>query len=130
MGQIAVALERLEGEKATRRNALEQGLSQFIGTMEYHRHFNINITDGVKYLAEVGKCFWLLDLIWSYQPQHKDKPFQVWQLEVKGSSAVATMREDTDKPILVRQEIPYTDFALDYIKLYLIDGVLLLPSEY
>ncbi len=28
------------------------------------------------------------------------------------------------------QRIPYTDFPLPAIKLYLIDGVLMLPSEY
>jgi len=52
-------------------------------------------------------------------------------MEVKDDkSAVVTMREDTGKKALVMQRIGYTDFPLKSIKLYLIDGVLLLPSEY
>ena len=43
---------------------------------------------------------------------------------------MATMQEDSDQPVLVRQEIEYSDFPLDKIELWLIDGVLLLKSEY
>lgn len=40
------------------------------------------------------------------------------------------MKEDTDEPILVKQKIGYTDFPEGILKMYLIDNVLLLPSEY
>ena len=40
------------------------------------------------------------------------------------------MQEDTGERAKVRKKIPYTDFPLDEIKLYLIDNVLLLTSEY
>ena len=36
----------------------------------------------------------------------------------KDKSAVLTMKEDSNTPELVRQEIPYTDFPLDNIKFY------------
>jgi len=108
-------------------------LEQFIGTEHYYRHWlGFNYTDGVQYMAEKAQAHWLLDAVFSYQHEKhvKNVPFQVWHLEVTGSSAVLTMREDSDQPELVRQEIGYTDFPLDKIDLWLISGVLILPSEY
>lgn len=110
----------------------EVDLQQFIGTEQYHQHWmrQLVFTDGVKYVADAGGAFWLIDVIASYQRKRKE-PFQIWELKVKSDkSCVVTMREDTGQPTKVRQEIPYTDFPLESIKFYLIDGVLLLPSEY
>lgn len=112
---------------------VQADLDQFTGTEKYYKHmFGIKYTDGVMYLANNAKAFWLIDLVASYQGKHKNKPFQVWKLEVdtEKNSAIATMREDTNSPVLVSQRIGYTDFPLPEIKLYLIDNVLLLPSEY
>lgn len=117
------------------RNEIENGLLHFTGTTRYY-HYPIgkfNYTDGIKYLADEAKSYWLLDVIGSYQltTKIKDVPFQLWELIVnENNSAVITMKEDTDEPELVIQEIPCTDFPLQSIKLYLIDKVLLLPSEY
>ena len=103
-------------------------LTQFTGTENYYKHWlGIVYTDGVKYLAEKAQAYWLIDAIASYR---RSEPFQIWSLDVKGRQAVLTMVEDTGRPELVRQEIGYTDFPIDSIKLYLIDKVLLLPSEY
>ena len=107
----------------------EHDLCQFTGTEHYYKHWlGINYTDGVKFMAERGKAYWLIDAIASYR---RKEPFQVWTLEVaEDKTAVLRMREDTDKPALVKQEIPFTDFPLRKIEFYLIDGVLILPSEY
>ena len=111
-------------------------LDGFTGTTRYYHHLigDFNYTDGVHYLAQQGKCYWLLDLIGSYQMSDEKVnkiPFQIWELKVnEDKSAVASMKEDSDKPLLVKQRIPYTDFSLEHIKLWLIDGVLILPSEY
>ncbi len=108
----------------------EADLRRFIGTEQYYQHRTKQFifTDGVKYLADAGGAFWLIDAIASYR---REEPFQVWELKVKpDNSCVLTMREDTGQPTKVRQEILYTDFPLEKITLYLIDGVLLLPSEY
>jgi hypothetical protein len=79
-------------------------------------------------MAERGKAYWLIDAIASYR---RKEPFQVWSLEVaEDKTAVLQMKEDSDKPSLVRQEIPFTDFPLRKIEFFLIDGVLILPSEY
>ena len=120
-------------ENLTTDSTLEQELGQFTGTENYYKFFNLNITDGVKYLAEKGKCWWLLDVIFSYQPKVGKMPFQLWELKkskVDDRKAIVTCREDSDKDPVVAQRIPYTDFPLESIKLYLIDKVVLLPSEY
>ena len=109
-------------------------LGQFIGTEHYYKYWGITFTDGVKYLVEVGGAFWLLDIIVSYQIYRKIKkiPFQVWTLkvDVEKKTGVVTMKEDTGRPCLVTQKMEFTDFPLDEITMWLIDGVLILPSEY
>ena len=105
-------------------------LKQFTGTQNYYKHWTgrLRWTDGVQYVAENAGAYWLIDAIASYR---RTEHFQIWELKKhKDNSAVLTMREDTGQPAKVRQEIPYTDFPLDSIKFYKIDGVLLLPSEY
>jgi hypothetical protein len=108
---------------------LQNRLSQCIGTTQYFLHWTktLKFTDGVKFLADNAGAYWLIDAIASYG---RKEPFQLWELKVNDSKAVLTMKEDTGEPVLVKQEITYTDFPLDEITLYLIDGILLLTSEY
>ena len=91
-------------------------------------------TEGIKYLAENARCYWLLDVIGSYQHLNKVKhvPFQLWELTVnEDQTALAVMKNmrEVGMPVIIKQEIPYTDFPLDHIQLYLTDQVLMLPSE-
>ncbi len=115
---------------------LEADLAQFCGTEKWWKHWTgrITFTDGVKFLAEKAGAFWLIDLIASHQTARlRQEEFQIWILKVdrgKTPMAVATCQADTDAPILVRQEIDYTDFPLPSIKLWLVDRVLMLPHEY
>lgn len=111
----------------------ELNLSQFTGTEHWYKHMFgiVTYTDGIKYLADEAQAYWLLDIVASYQPKHKDKPFQIWKLTVnEDKTAVITMKEDSNKPVLVKQKIAYTDFPLDEIEFYCIDGIMLLKSEY
>ena len=58
-------------------------LEMFTGTENYYRHFSgMLYTDGIQFLAQEGKCYWLLDLIGSYQPKLKHIPFQLWTIKV------------------------------------------------
>ena len=111
---------------------LEAELDQFHGTTQYYRNFTgLLFTDGVKYLADSAKCYWLLDLVGSHQPELRNMRFQVWRIKVKhDDSALVTMVEDTGQPVKVRQEIPFTDFPLKDFEFYCIDNVMLLKSEY
>jgi hypothetical protein len=113
----------------------ENDLAQFIGTEHHYKHplSGLTYTDGVQYLAQKGKAYWLIDVVASYQGKLRRKgiPFQVWTLTAKDKhNAVLVCREDSNTPVIIRQVIGYTDFPLDEIKLYLTDNVLMLPSEY
>ena len=107
-------------------------LNQFIGTVNYYRHWSgLLYTDGIEFLAEKAGAYWLIDAIASHQRGNALKcPFQVWELKVNNRKGVLTMKEDTNQPARKRQAIPYTDFPMESIKLYYVDGVLMLPSEY
>lgn len=110
-------------------------MNQAIGTTAYHCYsmfpnFPV-ITDGVLALAEAAGCYWLLDIIGSYQRNPKlDKAFQVWTLEVNRANENGVVQGFNDTTLIVKQKIPYTDFPLEKVKFFLIDGVILLPSEY
>ena len=126
---------------------LLQNLQHFCGSEQYYKHWlGLCYTDGIKYLAENAQCFWLIDAIASHQPTAKKNPrlkeFQLWFLHVgtghefikpkAGNAAVLTCWEDTpkaeSKPVII-QQIPFTDFPLPEIKLYLQEKILLLPDE-
>lgn len=118
-------------------------LAQFYGTEKYYRHWTRKLvwTDGIQYLQDGAG--WLLDAIASYQGEKslsKDglEDFQLWELKVKDSKAVLTCRADSDEPAVVEQLIEYTDFPMEYIKIYVergsLDGknecmIAMLPSE-
>ena len=116
----------------TEQNSLIQELKNFTGTTQYFKHFTgLLFTDGVKYLADKVGCYWLIDVIASYQYKLKNISFQLWEIKVNSDkTAIVSIREDTNTPILIKQELIYTDFPLSEFKFYCIDGVLLLPSEY
>jgi len=127
---------------------IKQALQHLQGTEHYYRSGigNFNYTDGVKWLAQNAECYWLLDIIASYQPAFrkslKDTSFQLWILvttdehkvikRLSNHNAVVECWADTptlDQVPLARQNIPFTDFPLSEIKLYLESDVLMLPSE-
>jgi len=126
-------------------HALRDDLACFTGTEQWHKHglSGMLYTDGVLYLAEKAGAHWLVDLVASYQPRLRrassfaEGQLQIWRLRVDLAKreAVAECCEDIDGQdnsilVHVRQHIPFTDFPLDEIKLYVANGVLHLPSEY
>lgn len=110
----------------------EKELAHFIGSEQQHRYRTLMLTDGAKYLLDNG-AGWICDVVWSYQPEKKFKqePFQSWKfttnLEKHECVVICTDGNDTT---LATQHVPYTDLQVKEIKLYLIDGLLLLNSEY
>ena len=123
---------------------LEASLRQFSGTENYYRHWlrRIVYTDGVQYLAEQAGAYWLIDLIasWQLKPKVRREEFQVWILKVNRKPpqgkpmAYARCCTDTPEPgnanQVCVQGIPYADFPLDEITLWLVKDVLMLPGEY
>lgn len=148
-----------------RARKLERSLAHFCGSEEWHIHGGfwrqrILLTDGVMYLAEHGgrngnSAFWLMDAIASYQGEKvlAHHPFQVWTLTVipeveadgtnlgKCRSARLVCTNGNSDKAIVEQEIEYTDFLLDEVRLYASvepmdetgkrkQVIILLPSEY
>src|SRR3954454_94266 len=70
-------------------NALYAQLNQFTGSSKLYRHWlkTFCYTEGVAFLAERTRCYWLIDLIAIQQVRAlKDawlREFQLWELVVK-----------------------------------------------
>ena len=119
------------------KDQLLEALRNFYGTEHYYRHMpGLVITDGVKFLADEAGAYWLLDMVWSHMPSiPKSEGFVLVTLKKSGRSAVFQMQDD-DPPqnVYAAQEIAYTNFPLDEIRMYLIRDesgfVLLLQAEY
>jgi hypothetical protein len=118
---------------------IARNLSHFTGTEEYHKHLSpgkspILLTDGCIYIRDELQAYWLFDAILIYQTHKalRDVNFQIWELKHLrlDLSWLLTCKEDTGKRSLISQSIEFSDFPLDYIKIWLIDKVALLPSEY
>lgn len=113
-------------------------MAQATGTQSYHRFSilfkKIVLTDGVSQLCQDAECFWLMDIIGSYQYKLLPKEdFQVWTLTVKDNEGIVIATDGNDKQ-LAKQVIEYTSFPLDSVKFFVqYDGelqVIMLPSEY
>ena len=110
-------------------------LKKFYGSTTLYKHWlGLKYTEGIQYLALYTNCYWLLDAIASHQTKQllsnpKLKEFQIWHLKVQDNSGVLICEWDINQEVL-RQEIEYTDFPLNHIKLYLVEKVVMLPNEY
>ncbi len=111
----------------------KEELRQFYGTSRYYQHcYGMVYTDGVLCLCKTFNCFWLLDLIVSYQKDEriKDLSIQFWEciLDDKGGCNVFVIK-DTNMPKRINQKIEYTDIPGN-VKIWVQNKVVFLPSEY
>ena len=110
-------------------------LTQFTGTGAYYRISRKHVlTDGTRYLAEQGACFWMMDAIASHLCEIGTADwFVLVRVQVTEGRAVMIYEDGNDREH-ARQEIPYTDFPFDSITLYACwdqeHWVIMLPSEY
>jgi len=110
-------------------------MSQFTGTGSYYRISRRHLlTDGTKHLAEKAACFWMMDAIASHLCEIGTEDWFVLVRVRVTEGRVVMIYEDGNDHEHARQEIPYTDFPLDSITLYVCwdqdDWVIMLPSEY
>ncbi len=109
-------------------------INQFTGTEQWFRHplnRNVLFTEGAKYVADEAGAYWLLDEIALAQLSAplRATPFQVWTLDVRGSSATLRCEDGNNIPVCTK-EIPSTDFPACGITLWFTDNIILLPGEY
>ena len=119
-------------------------LAGFTGTCNYYRWMGgLVLTDGVHYLARNGAA-WLIDIVASVRgiAAIQREPAEFWTLTVHSQTSRGTIvctdggkGENGEAVELYRQDIPFTDFPLSELSLYVIldhalGKVVLLPSEY
>jgi hypothetical protein len=118
---------------------IKRALIEFRGTESYHKHLfpgksPILLTDGCDFVRTHCNAHWLYDYLLKFQCEKilKNVNFQIWELRQlrKDLSWALTCRQDSDKKPLIIQFIQHSDFPLESIKIWVIDGVALLPSEY
>ena len=110
-----------------------KNLSQFCCSENYYKVSplsKLNCTDGVQFLRETCQSYWLTDIIASYQNGFNLGNFQTWKLKLNKTGNGAKIECFDDDKRLIVQRIQFTDFPLDEITLWCVDGVILLPSEY
>lgn len=119
-------------DKNLSADEIEATLLHFTGSETFLRYGNSIITEGVKFLATSAGAYWLLDVINSiqYLQNVKQEYFQVFDLKVLKNTTGIVEVSDGNKKIIYRQVIPFTDFPLESITLWRVDGTILLPSEY
>ncbi|REJ65650.1 MAG: hypothetical protein DWQ31_17065 [Planctomycetota bacterium] len=121
----------------TKRTLSETDLAMFTGGDEVYRHSlsGLLYTQGIQYMAEHVGAYWLIDAIASYQRDRRITgnrelmEFQLWELTVSGSEAVLTCKADSDRDPAITQEIPFTDFPLSQMTIYVENNTICLPSE-
>jgi len=124
------------------------GLRRFTGGGDCYRHElnpRVIYTEGVRYLAEHGSAYWLIDAIASYygSPQMRRaiasdarlETLQFWTLSVgSDNTAELVARADSGEEPFILQPIPFTDFPLKRVDVWAgFDGerwTLYLPSEH
>lgn len=118
--------------------ALVEQLEQFYGTECYHRFnmfFKTVATDGVIYFAEHGQAFWALDEMCIMRmkliEKGKIQPSEWLFYTITSKNGKADIVcDDGNGNEYAKKHIAYTDLEAGTYKFYLMDNVLLLPSEY
>jgi hypothetical protein len=110
-------------------------LCQFYGTEMWHRDplmVNMVFTDGVKHVADTRQAYWLIMFIYAryvHMKVFKNEPFITIEMTTEDDTAEVVFT-DGNNNILHVEEIDYTDYPDEGVCMWLIDGVLMLPSEY
>ncbi len=124
----------------TTTNELEYQLQQFHGSDRFYRLpiCNTRYTEGIQYLAETANAFWLLTdaSVMGKSLLHKSyfitvdfKRLTAEEKEEIGYDATIQY-SDGNGLVFTTQKYHLTDFPLDELRLFFVDGTLLLPNEY
>jgi len=123
---------------ATATENIAEYLANCNGFDTVHRHWlGGKYSAGVHYVAEQAGAFWLIDAVFSHQSAKVRQAcdgFQHWTLTLNktGTGAVLTCTDggiDGTTKKVVTQKIPFTDFPLKSIEMFLENGVLMLKQE-
>lgn len=109
------------------------------GFETHYRHALSGLTysEGVKYIAENAGAYWLIDVVLIASKfeklQQKCQGLEFWTLNVTDSVGELACTDGgmdgEEAKVVYSEQIPYTDFPLAKITLYLDGGILCLPGE-
>ena len=103
-------------------------------TENFWPHFPTSMyyTDGVKAVAKDTEGQWLIDLVFGLQKRLtlRQHPFQVWHLKRVIDDAFIIKATDGNENQIHIGFVPFISFPYDSCTLWLVDGTLMLPSEY
>ena len=121
-------------------NEIKEGLQHFHGSEMFFQMplIRTRFTNGIKYLADVANCFWLVTDTSVIAKNLMNKSYFITidfkrltkdEQEEFGCEAFITYGDGNDN-ILEKHRYNVTDFPLDEIRLFFVDNTLMLPSEY
>ena len=110
---------------------LKENLEQFIGTEHYHKLgvYKTLATDGVFYFCKTAEAFWLFDEIAHFVTYKTEEPFVTVIAESNGRKGRITF-EDGNCNKIGSKELDYTDLPEGKWKFFVVDNIVMLPSEY
>ncbi len=117
-------------------NSLNNVLISFIDNTKqtvFFKDFPIfKVTEGVKFAADNYSLRWLLMIIFSVQNDgllKNNERLQFWHLQRVSDDEVLVFCTCPLGILLYYKKIDNKSFYFDYLKLFWVDGLLLLPSE-
>ncbi len=117
---------------------LQAGLGQFNQVDGWYQHWlnKFVFTDGVKWLCDQTQSRWLMNEIALYQVKIKAEyvdlePFQIWQItRLSASSILLECRQKPTQAAIIQKKFKASNFLLEQVSLWLVNGILMLPNEY
>ncbi|PZD70629.1 hypothetical protein C1752_10479 [Acaryochloris thomasi RCC1774] len=116
---------------------LEQRLRQFQPSPTRHRHFTgLLYTDGILYTIEKLEIEWLVLAISSHQKgtsitESKElQQFQCWKFHNGSTPVLFCYRDRLNTSPEFGRQVRATAFPLPELELFVVEGCLMLPSEY
>ena len=121
-------------------NEIKEGLQHFQGSEMLYQIplIRTRFTNGLKYLANVAECFWLITdtsviakslLNRSHFITIDFKRLSEDEQDYTGYKA-EIIYSDGNGNVFETHQYNFTDFPLDELRLYFVDNTLMLPSEY
>ena len=121
-------------------NEIKEELQHFHGTEMFYQIplLRTRFTDGLKYLANVADCFWLITdtSVIAKSLKNRSEFITIYfkglskeKQEITGYEAEIVYTDGNDT-ILEKHGYRVTDFPLDELRLCFVNDTLMLPSEY
>ena len=121
-------------------NEIKEGLEHFYGSEMFFQIplLQTRFTNGIKYLADVAECFWLVTdtsviakslMKKSYFITIDFKRLNKEEQKKLRCEAIINYGDGNDN-ILETHRYMVTDFPLEELRLFFVDNTLMLPSEY